>query len=105
MGAAVVLHKGVALVVKALLAHLTVNAIANRAPPFERSLQSKLFDRGHRTVESHPGHDLGVREVLTFAPYLPDAVIGLLPDALQMSNEPAFQRPAGFFRCQTGSAA
>src|SRR5690348_11379980 len=104
MGAAVVLHEGIALTIEPLLAYLTMNSVSNRAPTFERPFESALFYGGHRTVEGHPGHHLGVREVLPFAPHLPDAVDRLLPDFLQAPNQLTLQIPAGFFRSEPSLA-
>src|SRR6202000_2833764 len=43
--------------------------------------------RARRPVESNPGHDLGMDEMLRLPPNLPDALVRTPPDLFQMAHE------------------
>src|SRR4029450_1972097 len=89
----VVLGKGAPLAVVALLTDLAVDLVAGLLPAVQRRFQTELLADSNRTVEHDPGHDLGVREVATRSAGLPDAVVGLTPDRLDVVDDRPPTRP------------
>ena len=85
--AAVGLDEGAELGVEALRADLAVDPLAQRAPAVDRALEPELLDRADRAVEGDPGHDLGVGEVASAAAHLPDALVRLVPDLLEVLDQ------------------
>src|SRR4029450_7043532 len=90
----VVLGKGAPLAVVALFADLAVDLVAGLLPAVQRRFQTELLADSNRTVEHDPGHDLGVREVATRSAGLPDAVVGLTPDRLDVVDDRPPTQPA-----------
>src|SRR5215216_654883 len=89
----IVLGEGAPLAVVALLADLPVDLVAGLLPAVQRRFQTELLAESNRPVEHDPGHDLGVREVATRSAGLPDAVVGLTPDRLDVVDDSAPTRP------------
>ena len=56
-------------------------------------------------VEGDPGHHLRVHEVLAAAAHLPDALVRLLPDLLQVLQQRALQVPAVLVRSEAAPGA
>ena len=82
--------------VESLFAHLVVDLGPDLAPPFDRPLFVMLLDRLDRPVECHPGHDLGVGEVATGSPDLPNTVVRFTPAGLQERQQRPLQLPGRF---------
>src|SRR5579863_2308740 len=91
---AVALRECAKLGVEAVAADVAVNGIAQRPPALDRTVHLETLDGLDRTVEGHPGHHLGIGEMLLIAAHLPDAVIGLLPDGLKMVEQPFLEVPS-----------
>src|ERR671930_444812 len=92
--------------VEALRQDVFPDLVAEPLPRVDRPVLPMLLDRLDRSVDSDPGHDLGVDEVLSIGSYFPDAVVGISPVLGDELNEPALQRP-GLVRvdaCAWGSA-
>ena len=82
---AVVLHEAVLLGVEALVAHLLVHLVAELRPLVDREVVPVAVLRDtDRPVERDPRHDFGVREVMPRPADLPDPVVGLIPDLLEV---------------------
>src|SRR5205823_5359426 len=61
----------------------------------DRTFEMEAFRAFQRAIEGHPGHDLRIGEVLSPRAHLPDALIGLAPDRLQMREQLDLQVPPG----------
>src|SRR5205085_3452979 len=83
----VVLREGAAVGVVPALADLAVDLVADLLPAVEGRLQAVLLGESHRAVEHDPGHDLGVRVVASGSARLPDPVVGLAPDRLDVLDD------------------
>src|SRR5579871_2701286 len=80
---AVVLHEGPQFGVEAFAAHLLVNGVTQLAPAIDGASAAKALGRLHRTVQSHPGHDAGMREMAAWTTNLPDPLVGTAPGRLE----------------------
>src|SRR5262245_47923275 len=105
LACAIALHKGTELGVIGTLTHFLVNLIAELAPTLERPLQLKVLDAFDGAVEGDPGHDLGVREVTRTSTHLPQALVGLMPNGLEMLEQLQLQVPFGGLGRQAARAA
>src|SRR6185312_17168624 len=76
--AAVMLHEIVPLGIHTVLADVAMNAPRHAAPM--RPLRRRYSRRTRSTIESHPGHHLGMHEMLPRAAYLPDTLVRQAPD-------------------------
>ena len=85
--------KGVLRHVKALLADIAADGVAQGAPAIERCLKTELFGALDAAIERDPCHDFRRDIVLALAAPLPDAVIGLVPYFRQVLQHRAFQCP------------
>src|SRR5690348_11974603 len=73
--------------IKAKAADVFVDFAANRPPLVEWSVDLQVLRAAYGTIERDPGHDFGVGE-MAFAPAdLPDSVVGLPPNALEVLDE------------------
>jgi len=54
----------------------------------------------HAAVDRHPGHHLGVGELLPRAAHLPDPLVGVVPQSLDRMEQGLAHRPAAFGRRQ-----
>src|SRR5215472_13305760 len=61
-----------------------VDLVAQRSPMIERASKLKTLEVSNCAIHSHPRHNFGVSELLSFSTYLPDALIGLHPDLFEM---------------------
>src|SRR4029077_14822080 len=73
-------------------ADFIVDLGAYLAPTLRRALEAIEFDALDGSVERDPGHHLRMGEMAALAAHLPDAVIGITPDRLEMIE----QRPLKF---------
>ena len=75
-------------------------------PRLRRGRRRRAVGQGHRAVEGHPAHELGVHEVAGLAPDLPDPLVLLLPapggGVGQLNEESSCRRrePVGASRCR-----
>src|SRR5262245_65794463 len=60
-----------------------MDLIADRAPAPDRSWAAELLAQLDPAVEGNPSHHLGVGEVASLAPNLPDPLVGLAPCLLE----------------------
>ena len=81
--------------VESLFAHLVVDFGPDLPPPLDRALLVVLLDRLDRPVERHPCHDLGVSEVTTWSPDLPNTVVRFTPPRLEERKQRPLQLPGG----------
>ena len=93
LGRAVVLREGTDGRVVALLADLAMHVVAQVVPLGEGLVGPTGFAQLHPAVDGDPRHHLRVHEVATWAADLPDAVVGLGPDLLDVLDENAGQVP------------
>ena len=70
-----------------------MDALAQRAPSIDRPVEVELLGALHRTIDRHPRHDLGMGKMLRLAAHLPNSLIGLLPDCLEMRGERLLKCP------------
>ena len=84
---AVGLHEGVLLFVEGLGADFGVDGVAERLPLFDGAFVTELFGEQNGAIEGDPGHHLGIGEVLRAAAGFPDALVGVLPDGLEVFEE------------------
>jgi hypothetical protein len=70
-----------------------VDLVAYLRPAIKGSFELELLGNSNGSVEDHPCHDLGVRVVATWSAALPDAVVGLPPDCLDMVDDGSPPRP------------
>jgi hypothetical protein len=78
-GGAVGLGEGVAPGVERAGHHVAMDPVAELFPGPGRAGQAVPADRPGHPVGCHPGHDLGVGEVLPAAAYLPQSVVRFAP--------------------------
>src|SRR5208283_1928326 len=83
----------VALCVIAPLADLAVYRLTSSLPALQGSLEVELLDQSHGAVEHDPGHDLRMGEVPSRPAGLPDAIVRLTPDRLDVFDERPPARP------------
>ena len=84
---AVILDKGVALAVIGLVEDLRGDLGAQLLPVAAGAFKAELVDPLDRAVEGDPGHDFREREMPRLAARLPHALIGLLPDRLEVLEQ------------------
>src|SRR6266478_1555420 len=85
--------KGVLRRVKALLADVAADGVAQAPPAIERCLESELFGALDAAVERDPCHQFRRDIMLARTAPLPDAVIRLIPYFRQVLQHRAFQCP------------
>ncbi len=83
-----------ALGVDALGHDVGADGLAQGAPVFQRALIAEVLNAADRAVQHHPGHHLGIGEVLRPRAHLPDALVRLVPDLRDMADHRLLQRPA-----------
>src|SRR5204862_4746139 len=88
----VVLGEGATLAVVSALADLAVDLVADLLPAVGR-LQPVAVGDAHGTVEHDPRHNLGVGVVPLRTTRLPDPVVGLAPDRLDVLDDGPPARP------------
>jgi len=93
---AVALNESADVGVERLSAHLVVDLLAYGSPSICGTLKTKLFNALYRAVKSHPGHDLGIRELLCAAAHFPNTLVRLGPNRLEMLEEFLLKHPASF---------
>ena len=71
-----------------------MDLVADRSPSVDRPFQPELLHALHPAIERDPRHYLRVREVLARAAHLPDPLVRLGPDPLEMLDQVRLQRPA-----------
>ena len=64
-----------------------MDGVANRLPLFDRRVILQLLGKQYGAVEGNPRHHFRIGELLRSAPYLPDSMIGMLPDFLKMVEQ------------------
>src|SRR5690625_3233199 len=74
-------------------------------PPLDRPARSEILHRFDRPIESHPAHQPRMGKVPRLSPHLPDACIGLVPLAFQMSKDRLLQCPCVFAALKTELAS
>jgi hypothetical protein len=72
-----------------------VDALALGTPLHDRRCEIEALGILDRTIEGHPDHDLGIREMLRRTAHFPDAAVRLFPHRAQMLEELALDIPAG----------
>src|SRR5215207_3425253 len=75
-------------------AHIVVDFVTETAPVLDRAVELESFRVLNRTIERHPGHYLGIGEMLPRPAHLPDTFIRLAPDSLEILQQRLLQRPA-----------
>src|SRR5205085_3089047 len=90
---AVELRERVQLGVEAAPADLRVDLGPSLPPPVDGAVAPEALARLHAPVERDPRHHLRVREVTARPAYLPDSLVRLLPDLLEVREHAALQRP------------
>src|SRR5712691_13273127 len=90
---AVILDEGVALAVIGPVEDLLGDLAPHLVPMLARPVEPELLDRFDAAVESDPGHDFREGELAWWAADLPDALVRLLPDRLQIFEKLLLQRP------------
>src|SRR5205085_7122942 len=73
--AAVVLHEGAELLIEALRAYFRMDVVADATPVLQRTVATHLLNGLDGAVESHPGHDFGMREMTPRSAHFPDAFV------------------------------
>ena len=105
IAAAVGAHEAVARLAPAMRRHVVADRVAHGAPAFHVAGQAEHLGAFDGAVERDPHHRLRVGEVLRRGAHLPDAVIRLAPDRLQMIEQRDLHVPAGFACRQSAAAA
>src|SRR5512142_729860 len=77
------LDKGISFGIESLAADILMDFVAESPPSVRIAVLLTLVHRFHGAIDSHPGHDLGMREVTPGASHFPDALVRLLPAGLQ----------------------
>src|SRR5262245_55947831 len=70
-----------------------MDLIADRAPALDGSWAAELLAQLDPAVEGNPGHHLGVGEVASLAPNLPDPLVGLAPCLLEQPEHVQAELP------------
>ena len=92
-GRPVGLGEGVALGVERVRDHVVMDLVAEPLPPHHRAGQAVAAYRSRHPVGRHPGHDLGVGEVLPVAAHLPQAVVRFSPGRFEVIHQGDLQGP------------
>ncbi len=71
-----------------------LDPVAQHAPVLDRPLAAEVLDAADGAVHHHPGHHLGIGEVLAPCPHLPDALVRLVPHLRDVADHRQLQRPA-----------
>src|SRR5262249_35209406 len=90
---AVVLRERPALAIVTLFADFLVDLVADLFPAFHGRFQPELMGEASRAIEHGPGHHRGVGEVATRSARLPDAIVRLTPDRLDVLDHRSPARP------------
>src|SRR5215210_3473555 len=90
---AVVLGEGATLGVISAFAYLSVDLVANLLPALERRVELEALCKPHRPVEHDPRHHLRVGVVTLRPARLPDPVVWVAPDRLDVLDDGSPARP------------
>src|SRR6185369_13637622 len=87
------LREGTAVAVEATIANFGMQPIALCTPSIDRPLEPAALHGFDATIERDPRHDLRMREMPARASDFPDALIGLRPRLLEMSEQRLLEIP------------
>src|SRR3546814_1046476 len=82
-----------------------MHLIPELAPVIDRPFEAELFDAPDPPVERCPRHHLGKGEVLPAAAHFPYLFVGLAPDAPEVIEQRALERPGAVARSQSSPAS
>src|SRR5690349_24051025 len=71
------------------------------APVIDRAGQGERFGASYGAIESEPGHRFGMDKMFRAAANLPQTLVWLTPDRLEVREQFALQRPARFIGTQS----
>jgi hypothetical protein len=99
------LGEGAKICVKRPRADFIVDLGAYLAPMLRRAFEAIEFDALDSSVERDPRHHLRMGEMAALAAHLPDAVIGITPDRLEMIEQRALKFPEAARYCRRPARA
>jgi hypothetical protein len=88
-----VLDEGAARGVERCAADLVMNRLPAHSPALDGSVEPVLLHGLHGAIERHPRHDSRVRELATRPADLPDTLVRLAPDLLEILDERNLKLP------------
>src|SRR3954470_10420046 len=74
-------------------ANFLVNVCPQPDQSFYPPVLTKLLNGSDGAIHAHPSHHLGVHEMAAGTPYLPDAIVRLCPDFLELQHQCPLQIP------------
>src|SRR5688500_5944207 len=81
-----------------------MDPLTHLPPSAERAFDTEFLDRLNRPIQSDPGHHLRMGELLLPPANLPDALIRLPPDLLDVSRQRSLNCPCRRIRWQSTDA-
>src|SRR3546814_5717044 len=79
-----------------------MHLVPELAPVIDRPVEAELLDPLDAPVEGGPRHHLGKGEVLPAAAHFPYPLVGLGPDALEVIEQRALERPGAVAGSEPG---